>query len=337
MNPSAHAFRVGLFLVLGIALLVSAVVFVLGGQLFTAREAVQMRFPGSVYGLKVGSPVVFRGVDIGTVTSLGLGHGSEAGDIEIPVIAMLDRNAVMQLGPARPDAVDVINALISEGLSAKLASQSLLTGQLYVDLDLRPTQVKPGPATARMDDAVPDIPTLPSTTQALQAQLEGVDLNATLKDVAAVAKAAREIMQDPQIKATLENAAKLSVDLRTLAQNLQSELKPIAATAQTALAQAGTAAGALEEAASRIAQVAQRLDATLAPDAPLMQSVQNTAEELSQTATSLRDTVGGDGELINNLNRAAIDVARAARQMGDLAELLERQPNALLRGRAPAP
>lgn len=336
MNPSLRAFRVGLFLVLGIALLVTAIAFVLGGQLFTAREPVLMRFSGSVYGLKVGSPVVFRGVNIGSVTSLGLAHGSQAGSIEIPVTAMLNRDAVLQLGPAQPNAAQAISLLISQGLSARLANQSLLTGQLYVDLDLRPGQIKPGIGAASAA-GVPDIPTLPSTTQALQAQLEGVDIKATLQDVATIAKATRQILQDPQLKTTLDNAAKLSTDLRTLAQSLQREVKPFSSAAQTTLAQAGTAAGALAQAADRIAQVAQRLDASLAPDAPLMQSFQATAKELGQTAASLRNTTSEDSELFNNLNRAASDVARAARQMGDLAELLERQPDALLRGRAAAP
>ena len=337
MNPSARAFRVGLFLVLGIALLVTAVAVVLGGELFTSREAVLMRFSGSVYGLKVGSPVVFRGVNMGTVTSLGLAQGSQAGSIEIPVTAVLNRDAVLQLGPPQPSAVQAIRVLISQGLSARLANQSLLTGQLYVDLDLRPSLVKPGQMAPGVAGAVPDIPTLTSTTQALQAQLEGVDIKATLQDVAAIAQATRQILQDPQIKTTLDNAAKLSTELRALAQSLQREVKPLTGAAHTTLTQAGTAAGALAQAASRIAQVAQRLDSTLAPESPLMQSFQATAKELGQTAASLRNTAGVDSELVNNLNRAATDVARAARQMGDLAELLERQPDALLRGRAVAP
>ncbi|MBB1074079.1 MCE family protein [Rhodoferax sp. 4810] len=337
MNPSARAFRVGLFLVLGIVLLVTAIAFVLGGQLFTAREPVLMRFNGSVYGLKTGSPVVFRGVNIGTVTSLGLAQGSQAGSIEIPVTAMLNRDSLLQLGSPQPTASQAIQALLSQGLSARLANQSLLTGQLYVDLDLRPSQVKPGAAAASVAGDVPDIPTLPSTTQALQAQLEGVDIKAALQDVAAIAKATRQILQDPQLKTTLDNAAKLSAELRALAQSLQREVKPLSGTAQTTLVQAGTAASALAQAASRIAQVAQRLDSTLAPDSALMQSFQVTAKELGQTAANLRNTTGEDSELVNNLNRAATDVARAARQMGDLAELLERQPDALLRGRAVAP
>jgi len=335
MNPSSRAFRVGLFVVLGIALLVTAVAFVLGGQLLTSREPVLMRFSGSVYGLKLGSPVVFRGVTIGAVTDIGLAHNSQADRIEIPVAAMLNRAAVLQLVPAQPNALQALTELINRGLSARLANQSLLTGQLYVDLDLRPGLARPGPGGNA--NGVPDIPTLPSISQALQAQLEAVDLKAVLQDVAAIAQATRQILQDPHLKTTLANAAQLSADLRTLAQTVQREVKPLSTATQATLAQAGTAATALAQTAERLAQVAQRLDSTLAPDSPLVQSFQRTAAELTQTARALRHSAGDDSELVQNLNRAASDVARAARQMGDLAELLERQPDSLLRGRVVAP
>ncbi len=335
MKPSALAFRVGLFVLLGIALLVTSIAFVLGGQIFTSREQVVMRFSGSVYGLQVGSPVVFRGVTIGSVTGIGLALNRQAERIEIPVTAMLDREKVMLLGPPQNSVAQALAHLLDQGLSARLASQSLLTGQLYVDLDLRPTLVKPGPTNPAT--AVPDIPTLPSTVQALQAQLEGVDLKAALQDLTAIAKAARQILQDPQLKATLTNLAGLSAELRTLAQSVQREVKPFSGAAQATLAQTSSAASALAQAGERIAQVAQRLDATLAPDAPLLQSFQRTAGELALTAKNLRNTTGNDGELMQNLNRAASDVARAAHQIGELADLLQRQPDALLRGRTVEP
>lgn len=342
MKPSALAFRVGLFVVLGLALLVTTIVFVLGGQVFTSREQVLMRFNGSVYGLSVGSPVVFRGVTIGAVTDIGLSLNRQADRIEIPVTAMLNRDAVMLLGPPQDSIAQALAHLLDQGLSARLANQSFLTGQLYVDLDLRPALVKSRPIPPSSD--VIDIPTLPSTAQALQAQLEGVDLKAALQDLTAIAKATREILQDPQLKTTLTNLAGLSGELRTLAQTMQQEVKPLSGAAQATLAQASSAAKALTQAGERIAQagesvtrVAQRLDTTLAPDSPLLQSVQRTADELSQTAKSLRHTTGDDGELMQNLNRAASDVARAARQIGDLADLLQRQPDALLRGRAVEP
>lgn len=336
MNPRPQALRLGLFMVLGLALLVVAIAFVLGGQLFASRTPVLMRYSGSVYGLQVGSPVVFRGVNIGSVTGIGLGRDSASGQIEIPVTAMLDQAAVDQLGPTLSAASPrrAMDELLRQGLSARLATQSLLTGKLYVDLDLRPGQSTSGPHAS--PPGMPDIPTLPTTIQALQAQLEGVDLKAALQDLAAIAAATRQFIQDPQLKATVANAAQLSSELRTLASSLQRELVPLSAATQQTLAQARNTAGALSEAATRIAQTAQSLDSTLGADSPVLQSFQRTAQELTSTAISLRNTTGEDAELVINLNRAARDVARAARQLGDLTQLLERQPDVLLRGRAPA-
>lgn len=345
MNHPARALRVGLFVVLGLVLLVMAIAYVLGSKLFTSFEPIQMRFAGSVYGLQVGSPVVFRGVAIGNVRSIGLALNGSSGQIEIPVTAQLDAALVRPLGlaaPANPSAGTVqptaqqtLRHLIAQGLSARLATQSLLTGQLYVDLDLRPDPNRP--QIASPPEAVPDVPTLPTTLQALQAQLEGIDLKAALQDVAAIASATRVLLQDPQLKSAVANAAQLTADLRVLTQSLQRELGPLAKATHNTLTDARQAATALSDAATRIAQTAKHLDATLAADSPLLQSFQNSTRELAATALSLREATGEDAELVQNLNRAAREVSRAARQLSELSQLIERQPDLLLRGRKANP
>jgi paraquat-inducible protein B len=343
MSTSARALRVGLFVVLGLALLVVAIAFVLGGKLFSSQEPIQMRFAGSVYGLRVGSPVVLRGVTIGSVSGIGLALNGQSGQLEIPVTARLDADLVRQLAPAPdvtaaanpPSARQTLLGLIHQGLSARLATQSLLTGQLYVDLDVRPDSIRP--PLVSVPAGVPEVPTLPTTLQALQAQLQEVDLKAALQDVSAIASATRVILQDPQLKNTVANAAQLTAELRVLTQSMQRELGPLSGATQQTLADARVAAQSLGDAATRIAQTAQRLEATLAPDSPLLQSFQRTTRELTATAISLREATGEDAELVQNLNRTAREVSRAARQLGDLSQLIERQPDVLLRGRKANP
>lgn len=350
MSPltSPRSLRVGLFVVLGLALLVAAIAFVLGGKLFTRHEPLQMRFGGSVYGLQIGSPVVLRGVTIGSVRDIGLALNGQSGQIEIPVTAQIDAALVRQLGQtgkppsdaAPASARQILLGLIEQGLTARLATQSLLTGQLYVDLDVRPDPTRSSTAT-RQSAGVPEVPTLPTTLQALQAQLEGVDVKAALQDVAAIASATRVLLQDPQLKNTVANAAQLTAELRLLTQSMQREIGPLSTATQKTLAQTQLAAQSLSEAATRIAQTAQHLDATLAatlaPDAPLLQSFHNSTRELAATAIALREATGEDAELVQNLNRAAREVSRAARQLGELSQLIERQPDVLLRGRKANP
>jgi paraquat-inducible protein B len=65
--------------------------------------------------------------------------------------------------------------LVAQGLTAQLSMQSLLTGLLYVDLDLRPAGVvtaTPRPRTGRRRRGLPEIPTVANTIQALQKQLQ---------------------------------------------------------------------------------------------------------------------------------------------------------------------
>jgi paraquat-inducible protein B len=62
--------------------------------------------------------------------------------------------------------------------------------------------------------------------------------------------------------------------------------------------------------------------------------VKRAAAALGQAADTLRTAAADDSALRLNADRALQDVARAARALRELGELLERQPDALLRGRA---
>jgi paraquat-inducible protein B len=332
MKNHPQALRVGLFVVSGLALMVVAIALVMGGQVFTPQDRVVMRFAGSVYGLQVGAPVMFRGVNVGRVVSLGLARDNQ-GAVEIPVTAALDQVAVNTLAGQGSAGQNAVQVLLAQGLSAQLATQSLLTGLLYVDLDLRPGLSVSLPAV----NGLADIPTLPTSIQAFQTQLQGIDLKAALQDVAAIAAATRQFVEDPELKRTVASVAQLSAELRTLTQQLQSQVKPLSGAAQKTLGETQMAVQALGQAAERFSQTAQRIEAAVANDSPTLQAFQNAAAELAITAASLRNSVGDDAELVHNLDRAAQDVARAARDLSQLSRLLERQPDVLLRGRASPP
>ena len=144
MTPRPNAARIGLFALGGLALLIAAVVVVFGGRLFAATEQAVMHFRGSVYGLQVGSPVVFRGVRLGSVRSVGVVYAQ--GRFAVPVEVELDPAQIGTLGAsAASDAALSLSTLLEQGLTGQLATHSLLTGQLYIDLDLRPGLVPAAP------------------------------------------------------------------------------------------------------------------------------------------------------------------------------------------------
>src|SRR6201999_1452738 len=118
----------------------------------------------------VGAPVVFRGVRLGSVSSIGLVYEPGKDEFIIPVQADLEPDAIrgMAARASKDGNRTVLEQMVARGLKAQLSMQSLLTGQLYVDLDLRPKK----PAVLRgNDDSELEIPTTTTTIQQLKNQL----------------------------------------------------------------------------------------------------------------------------------------------------------------------
>jgi paraquat-inducible protein B len=340
MTPRPPAARVGLFALIGVGLLVAAVTLIWGGRLFASTEPAVLHFRGSVYGLQVGAPVVFRGVRIGSVKSIGVVH--DEGRFAVPVLVALDRQRIQDLkgGPVVDDPGLSLPALVQRGLSGQLATQSLLTGQLYIDLDLRGG----GQPAQRSLAGVVEIPTTLTRFQSLQDQLDRVDLTRISEDLTAALGAARGLLAGPELKQTLAELAQASAALARLSATLDRKAGPLADAAQGTLARAGDAMTRVGTAADRVTGAADAVDAaagavqtTLTAGSPLLNSVQQAADELGRSAAALRAATAEDSATVQGLQRALADVARAARAVRELSDVIEQQPQVLLHGRPAAP
>ncbi len=343
MRPAA--WRVGLFALTALVLLALAVVL-LGSNWFAVAERGLMRFERSVYGLRNGAPVVLRGVQVGQVTAVGLAPAGPGG-LAMPVTADFDRALLHDLlGSPGASAGAALPSLIARGLVARLATQSLLTGLLYIDLDIDPARAAgSGAATpASAERALPLIPTEASRLQTLQSQLEDLDLVQIGRDLGEVAAASRRLLGGPDAAQLLARSASAAAAVEQLANSMQRQLVPLARSAEATLAEARRATqqiapltAQLGAAASQVASAASQAQALATAGLPVAAEVQRMSVELGQTAAVLRGAAAEDSALRLNADRALQDVARAARALRELGELLERHPDALLRGRAPAP
>ena len=348
MTERPNATRIGLFALGGLALLAAAVVLVFGGRLWARSEQAVLQFRGSVYGLQVGSPVVFRGVRMGGVRSVGVAYGD--GRFAVPVVIELNRAGIRTLdgSQAATDPALALAALVEQGLTAQLATHSLLTGQLYIDLDLRAG----GKPARRNANGLLEIPTAPNRFQSLQDQLDRVDVARMADDIGATLAAARGLLGGPELKQTLADMAQASAALAKLSATLTQRLGPLADAAQGTLVQAGQASqrvaaaadkvgdrvgGAAERVAHSVAAAASRADALMAPDSPLLAAVQKAADELGRSAAALRAAASDESATVQGVQRAVGDVSRSARAVRELAEQLSQQPQSLLRGRADPP
>lgn len=345
------AWRVGLFTLAGLVLSVLAVVAV-GGRWFADTEQAVMRFGGSVFGLQVGAPVVFRGVRVGQVSAFGLAPAGPNG-VAIPVTATFGRALLRDLIiPTPASSEPVLALLVQRGLVARLALQSLLTGQLYIDLDLEPDAPRPPAAAAPVLPAalagLPVIPTAPTRFDTLQAQLDGLDLGQIGRDVAALAQSARLLLAGPEPTRALARAADAALAIERLAGRIERDLAPLSRDARDALAetrravqQLGQSAlqvgGAASQIGSSAAAVRAQAGALAAAATPLLADLRRTADALTLAASTLRQAAAEDSTLRLGADRALQDLSRAARSLRELTDTLQQHPDLLLRGRAPAP
>ncbi len=352
MSRKVSPTLIGAFVVAGLAVLAAAVVFVAGNDLFKRKERAVMYFRGSIYGLQVGAPVVFRGVRVGSVTSLEVVYDRVADRFVIPVVAELERESVRGIGGPRGGTTlasdaPALEALVQRGLRAQLQMQSLLTGLLYVDIDLPSQRTLPAAAPAQNGQAnavvvsnAVEIPTSDTAVQALKNQLEGVDLRRLLDDVSAIAGSARTIVSGPELRTALDDLQAITGSVKRLAARLEQRIDPLAMAANSTLARTDRAAQRVGQAADEVGAAAKSLGRTsdslgqaVSPDSVLMRELQTAAGEVASAAAALRGATGNNDGVVRQTTRAMQDLSRAARSLRQLSESLERQPQSLLRGR----
>lgn len=128
---------IGLFLVTGFAIFAIVLASLLKGKLFSDREnTVVMYFEESIKGLSVGSPVVLKGVKIGEVSKIRIVVDSENLSFRTPVYAKMQSKGISAKNLKQ--GKEVLDALVEKGLRARLISQSYVTGQLMIELEMLP-------------------------------------------------------------------------------------------------------------------------------------------------------------------------------------------------------
>lgn len=217
----------------------------------TVRRPFLLHFDQSIAGLAVGSPVEFRGVQLGEVTDIRMTY-SAAGVPRVPVqIAMEPQRTGFGVDEDDDAFRQRWNSLVAQGLRAKLKTHNLITGQLAVSLDLEP-DADPGSIDWAL--AVPEFPTHAGGFDQLLAGLTEFTgkLNSLPLD-------------------------KIGNDMRTTIANLNAVLGDLQ-RASPALA------GMLENAEETL----QSANALVAPESPVATDLKRTLRELSAAARSLR-------------------------------------------------
>lgn len=329
MSKKANPALIGLFVIGAVALAAAGVLVFGSGKLLKETRRVVTFFEGSVVGLKQGAAVLFRGVPVGTVAEVFALVDRESLELDVSVLLELDpgsvRDASGGTGPTRP-VDEVVETLVEKGLRSKLIPESLVTGQLAVELDFHPGAAAVYRAPA--DSAYPEIPSVPSDLQRIEAMLDGLadrigdlPLEKLIERAVGTLESIDRLVNSDHVAGILAGADALvnSEDTQGLTADLRAAVGKLDATLDAARQLVGKADAGLEPVLDRLPALVERLDGTLAE-----------AQGLLGAAAPL---VGEDSELIYRANATLEETEAAMRSLRVFLDLLERNPEALLRGK----
>lgn len=321
MSQKANPTLIGAFVLGGALLAVIAVVAFGSGHLFRDTETFISFFQGSATGLNVGSAVRFRGIEVGSVQDIMLDLPDtqrEGSDLRIAVIYDIDRKRIESRG-AGVRLQDPLNiqTLLNLGIRASLATESLVTGLKYIALDLdpdHPVSTKPVPGTP-----YPEIPTVTTGFERIEDEVYGIiaDLGAVRLDTL-VNVATRAFSQlgtlagSPELAATIERLPSTVDRLNDAVGNLQS----VVASVDSSIVPMGDG---VRRTADQATVTLARLDSTLTNLQPVVEG--------------MRGVVDPTAPVFVEFERAMTELSGASRALRDLADYLERNPSALVRGR----
>jgi paraquat-inducible protein B len=325
---------IGVFVLGALTLLVIGIALFGSGRYFTKYTKAIMYFDGSVKGLNIGSPVMAEGVKIGTVSDIRLIADVEGLSLKIPVIVDIDTKRFSTLGTIFSDK-DYIDELIAKGLRAQLQTQSMVTGQLIINLGFYPeSKFKLQPKKRErtllfFNFDYPEIPTISSNSQALQQMIEGLPVRDLLDTAQSALSGVDRLVNSPELAGSVIELNKTLVEMRVLINNLNRELPSLAQNANQSFVAATGVIGRTDKWLVDNRDVVKSVASDLAKTTT---QVRKTLETTEKTMVAVKSTVA-DERTLYQLQNTLREVAEAARSLRQLGDYLERHPDAIIRGR----
>jgi len=264
-------------------------------KIYLDKKRFLLFFDSSVRGLSVGAPVLLRGIKLGQVLDVQLEFDVREFRFHIPVLIEIEPDRIRFVGGEYKEVQDEtpIARFVDEGLRAQLKSGSLVTGQLFVDLDFHDDApaaevreqggypVIPTVSTAPLEEITNKANKFLNTLNELPLQEMGSNLSDTIKG-------AKEIATSEELERSVKELELTLKQVREMARGLDKDVMP-------------------------------KLSATL--------------DQARITLASADNLVATDSAVYLELKRMLREFSAAARSVRGVADYLERHPEALIKGK----
>ena len=334
MSAKAHYFRIGLFVLIGIVLIVAGVIIFGAGTLFRKEVMIETYVEESVQGLDVGAPVKYRGVQIGQVKEIDLVSRLYLAGKTDAATMTLGRDVVVRMGifqfprlgrtPSEEEVQRLVNDLSADGFRVRLASQGI-TGVAYMEMDF--VSSPPPPIRLTWEPKYPYLPSAPSTVRRFTQSAEEVLDKLSRVDIDGLIGDARNLIQN------VEKSVK-EADLP----GLRREASGMIRNADGLVADARGAIKDLQVAAIRenilgfvsdLRKTNQDLQGILAKVQiePVMAEIQAAVTKVNAIVGRIDQQLSGNEikDALSNMADASAEIVSASKEMGDTVQLLHRK------------
>ncbi len=333
MAKPANNMMIGGFVIFAVFLLISSIVIFGSGNFFKHIDKYIFHFEGSIKGLNVGAPVLFEGVRVGQVTNIVASIDETNLTTDIRVIAEIDgdRFQVDNEVEQKRGTELVVSKLIEKGLRAVLAIQSLVTGQLLIELEYHPG------SPVKLKGADPqyiEIPTTSSNTRRFLQSVQSLDLGGIDKDLKSVLSGLNRLIHDPAIISGATSLSKTIDDLRTLITKVDKHVDPLAESLEGTL---GDTRRLVNNVDHQVEPVTDDLEQSFANFNQMVKEADNSIKLLTDnidgSLAKLSGVVSEDSPLIEEIQNTLSKISIMASSIQQLADYLEQHPEALLKGK----
>jgi phospholipid/cholesterol/gamma-HCH transport system substrate-binding protein len=345
MGAKTRYFKIGLFVISAATLAVATVTILGAGALLRKKTPMETYFKGSVQGLDVGSPVKFRGVDIGNVELITLVDKKYPTSFQYVLVrAGLSQN--LWQSRSKQSAKSDLAKEIEKGLRVRLAFQGL-TGTAYLEADYldpkrnRPLKIDWTPRYLYIPSAPSTIARLSESLDRIMRKLEQIDVAKLTYAIETSLDTFTKTAQGLDLQEINKQVQQVLVDLRQTSRRVarllnEKKIQSILADTSATMAAArrimtgseeplSQVPNALLEAAARIDDLTKKLGAA-------SQDVPGVVAKLRMVLSEVDQLLSGQGQ---DIEITIHNIRIASENLKELTENARKYPSQLLFGEPP--
>jgi phospholipid/cholesterol/gamma-HCH transport system substrate-binding protein/paraquat-inducible protein B len=340
-------FKIGLFVLSAVVIGVIGVVVLGVGSVLQTKSLVETYIDESVQGLDIGSPLKFRGVPVGRVEQISLTSAEYRTRRQYVLVRMSITSNVLQFPVNDPNS-PALKRELDRGFRVRLAALGL-TGVAYLEADYLDPERNP-PLEIDWQPAYPYIPSTRSRITQLSEAVERILQNIGDIDISRLSETIEKSLAAMTKLADSANLEKIGAQVSALLSELRATNRQMGALVNSpdlkagladAAATAGKARQLIERAEKPIERMLADLPQTSASLNRMVTRLDTVTNDLPETSAQARQTLQRLNRLLatqqRELDRTMENLRVVSENIREITESAKKYPSQTLFGAPPPP